>query len=115
MDNTNSKINIDLIKNLQKFFDSGLEDQIELNQQTKKQMFGQVASGTSEKEIVVNIKTYVYEKNEKGETVSPSNVFENNYYIPIDKTQNSEEAIKLFTSKLNSCLSAGAEEVFKNE
>lgn len=115
MDNANSKINIELIKNLQQFFDSGLDEQIELNQKTKTQMFGQASSDRSEKEIVVNIKASIYEKNEKGETVAPSQVFENNFYIPIDKEQDSEEALKLFTDKLNNSLLAGVEEVFKNE
>lgn len=115
MDDTNSKINIDLIKNLQKFFDSGLEEQIELNQQTKTQMFGQLGSEQSEKEIVINIKTYIYEKNEKGETIAPSHMFENNFYIPIDKEQNSEEALNLFREKLNTCLLNSAKEVRTNE
>lgn len=117
MDNTNkqTKINSDLIKNLQKFFDSDLEEQIALNNQTKMPMFGQIGSDSSEKEIVVNIKTYIYEKNEKGETVAPYEIIENNFYIPIGKDQDSIEALKLFTDRMNSCLSQSSQGVSPNE
>lgn len=110
-ENPNTKINSELVKNLQKFFDLNLDEQIELNYKTKMAMLGKSGLVSSEKEIVINIKAYIYEKNEKGETVAPSHLFENNFYIPISVEQNSEEALQIFTDKLNSCLSDSAKEV----
>ena len=111
-----TKINAELIKKLRDFFDHDLDNQIEANKQSKMPMFGQSDNLTkSEKEIVVNIKSYVYEKNEKGETTAPSAIFENNFYIPIASDEDSEEALKLFTTKLNECLITSAKEVAENE
>lgn len=111
-----TKINAELLKRLRDFFDHDLENQIEANRQSKMPMFGQSDNLTSsEKEIVVNIKSYIYEKNEKGETTAPSDIFENNFYIPISSNQDSEEALKLFTTKLNECLVNSAKEVAENE
>lgn len=115
----NIKANIDneIINRLKKLLESSDPKELGTESVGKEQMFDEPikAFGSHGKEIVVNVKAYIYETNEKGETVAPYSVTSNDFYIPLDaKTENADLIIETFMSKLIECMSQRAKEIVNN-
>ena len=112
MENSNLNISKELFEKLKDLYDSdNLTDHIDNNK--KNEMFDSSVrfTGNSDKEIVIHIKSLLYEKNEKGETTSPCAMVEQNFYIPLSKDSDHDIALESFMQKLFDCISTKTQEV----
>jgi hypothetical protein len=113
MEDNQAKVNQDILKRLYDLCHGDLNSHID--SKMKNEMLDSTVrfTGNNDKEIVVNIRSSLYEKNEKGELLSAACVIENNFYIPMKSTDNHDEILKTFMDKLVSCLSEQSKEVSK--
>jgi predicted transcriptional regulator len=101
-------ISQELVQKLNDFFNDDLTEHIRHNQSSKQEMFADKKSTDAPKEIVVNLKTYIYEQNEKGETTAPSKVVEKNFFIPVKSTEDSDLIVETFSQRIYECITQGA-------
>jgi hypothetical protein len=112
-----NNIDKDILLKLRELLDPNSSEQDITEAIHRAEMFNEPAklSGPNAQEIAINIRACVYETNEKGELVAPSQILENNFYIPIKNVKHTNECIKTFMEKVISCMSHQSQELSQNE
>lgn len=117
MDNAKKlEINDEMLNKIKDMLAADLAKYHDMSTDNKSEMFSGYGqpSGMFDKEIVINVKASIYEKNEKEETSAPFKMIENNFFIPVKAEEDSDLALKAFMLKLNESLTAAAKEVSEN-